>query len=831
MQTILRFTVALILWAVLPLKAFPENPPQGLELQLQWEEYDLVSPVGSGAEMIGLHQGVVFAMSAGGKDLELYFREVDQETGRWKKADLSVESAFGEIKPVPTPEGIVFFQKNEQFGGYDRPGLLYWDKDSRLPVWRELEPLPVPLINPVASAAEGRLIVGGKELRAGNKILFYQLPLQAVGKWLELPPLKTSVDLLNLRLFIQSEGENDAVFLFAGKQNDNAGKSAGFYLSPLKPEWKKINMPSYLSGINGGIVLGNVHILLTAGEQAMAYHTITKTWVKVNGFLSPDLSCQLATDQTNLYAWEFDRSGYRLYISHGVSRPSGIRPLDYLVLVVYFLLLLGVGYLFSKGLKNTDDYFRGGKRIPWWAAGLSILVTKLSAITFMSLPAKAYATNWLYFWIPVGNIVLAIIVIKYVLPFFCRLDITSTYEYLEKRFNTTTRVIGSITYMLFELVRMGVLLLLPAIVIAVVTGFDIYLCIILIGVVATVYTMMGGIEAVIWTDVLQAIILIAGAIIALIVVGSKIELENLNTFLQSPLGQEKLKYTDFSIDLTKATFLVIALSWIGKIQDYVSNQTVVQRFISTKDEKSAARSIWAASLLGIPVITLFLVLGTALFLFYEANPGRLDPFMEQPDALLPLFIVNEMPAGVAGLVLAAIFAAAMSSLDSSLNSMSTVIVTDFYKKFGTGISEAKSLRLAKVLTVFLGIFGTGSALFMVGTEISSLYDQLFSVIGLFGGGLTGVFILGIFTRRANTAGTLTGFFASAVILFGVSNYSDLHVFLYALIGMVSCAGIGYLMSFILPSEQHASPAFTIYDLPAKARSSSPEGKNKSGGSY
>ena len=828
MQKILRFSVALLLWAVLPLTAFTENPPQGLELHLQWKEYNLTSPDKNGAEMIGMHQGVVFAMNTDGKYLSLYFKEVNEQTGQWEKAHLSVESSFGEMLPVPTSEGIIFFRKNELSGGYDRPGLLYWDQASRLPVWRELEELPVPLTKPVASVAKGRLIVCGKESPADKIIQFYQLPLKpAFSEWLRLPPLADPDGLSDFQLFIQGEGESDAVFLFANKQDESKERSTGFYLSALKSEWKQINMPSSLSRINGGIVLGKVHILLTAGEQAMAYHTITKTWVKVGDFSFLGLSYQLATDQTDLYAWEFNNLSYQLYISHGVSRPLGIKPVDYLVLVIYFLLLLGVGYLFSKGLKNTDDYFRGGKRIPWWAAGLSILVTKLSAITFMSLPAKAYATNWLYFWIPVGNVVLAIIVIKYVLPFFCRLDITSTYEYLEKRFNTTTRVIGSSTYLLFELVRMGVLLLLPAIVIAVVTGFDIYFCIILIGVIATVYTMMGGIEAVIWTDVLQAIILIAGAIVALIIVGSKIELENLNAFLHSPLGQEKLKYTDFSIDLTKATFLVIALSWIGKIQDYVSNQTVVQRFISTKDEKSAARSIWAASLLGIPVITLFLVLGTALFIFYKANPGRLDPFMEQPDALLPLFIVKEMPAGVSGLVIAAIFAAAMSSLDSSLNSMSTVIVTDFYKKFGSGITEAKSLKLAKIMTVFLGIFGTASALFMAGTEISSLYDQLFSVIGLFGGGLTGVFILGIFTRRANTAGTLTGFFASAVILFGVSNYSDLHVFLYALIGMVSCAGIGYLTSLLLPSRQNASSAFTIYNLPEKMRSSYPEGKNKS----
>lgn len=816
-----QFWLLLALWIILPVRVLCADPLPALVLPVHWEKYTLPIP-DKGVGVIGMHQGMVFAMDANtdSKAITLYFKGVNEEKGEWQKANDFIERTFGEITPLPTTEGLVFIGKSNKSNGYDRVGLLYWENANRSPQWRELEGLPVPLLNPAAAIRKGKLIVCGKEVSNRQSIRFYFRPFTGSIAWSELPALATHHELSGADIFIQSDGESDVAYLFANKPAAQPDITVGFYLNESENAWKKMNMPPSFPEVTGGITLGNAHILLLDVKQAVAYHTITNTWIQVNDFPPTGRPYHAAKDQTGFYIWTSDEHECRLYVGESIAGSPAIKLLDYLVLVAYFATVLIIGYIFSRRLKGTDDYFRGGKRIPWWAAGLSILVTKLSAITFMSLPAKAYATNWLYFWIPVGNILLAIIVIKCILPFFYRLDITSTYEYLEKRFNTMTRTIGSATYVIFEIVRMGVLLLLPAIVITVITGIDIHLCIVIIGVVVTLYTMMGGIEAVIWTDVLQAVILVSGCVAALVIVGIEIEPERLRSFLHSSVGQQKMKYMDFSADFTQATLLVIGLSWIGKLQDYVSNQAVVQRFISTKNEKAAARSIWVASLLGIPVIAMFLILGTGLFLFYEANPGRLDVFMEQPDALLATFILREMPAGISGLVMAAIFAAAMSSLDSSINSMSTVIITDFYKKFASRVTEAKSLKLAKILTIVLGAFGTASALVMAGGKVSSLYDQLFSVIGLFGGGLAGVFILGIFTRRANSAGALTGFFFSALILFAVSNYSDLHVLLYAIIGMGSCVVIGYVISLLTSARQHTSLGFTIYDMPEKVQSDS-----------
>lgn len=493
----------------------------------------------------------------------------------------------------------------------------------------------------------------------------------------------------------------------------------------------------------------------------------------------------------------------------GVSTGLGLSAVDYGVFAVYLLFLLGLGYWLSRRTKSTDDYFRGGKRVPWWAAGISILATKLSAVSFMSLPVKAFYTDWLYFWIPVGNILLAVVVVKYIIPFFCRLDITSAYQYLEWRFNSLLRVLGSITYLLFELARMGVLLLLPAIVVSVVTGLDIYWCIVVMGIVATLYTILGGIEAVIWTDVLQVFIMVGGAVWTIVTIVNKVE-EGPVALYHTALEAGKFQSFDWNISLTEATTLVILLSWIGKIQDYISNQTVVQRFVSTHDERAAGRSMWMASLLGIPVYVLFLLMGTGLFYFYQEFPERLTLNVDHADALLPTFIVSEMPTGVIGLVIGAIFAAAMSSLDSGINSMSTVLITDIYQPFFER-SSIDPLKLAQGLTALLGAVGTGSALIMAGLNVQSLYDQLLAIIGLFGGGLAGMFILGIFTQRANSAGTLVGFFASGGILFYVSRYTELHVFLYALVGMGSCVIIGYLASLFLTGEKRTA-GLTVYTL-------------------
>jgi solute:Na+ symporter, SSS family len=234
--------------------------------------------------------------------------------------------------------------------------------------------------------------------------------------------------------------------------------------------------------------------------------------------------------------------------------------------------------------------------------------------------------------------------------------------------------------------------------------------------------------------------------------------------------------------------------------------------VSTRDEKQASKGIWLANILNIPIMWLFLLLGTALYLFYANYPEKLNPVMDQPDSILPWFIVLELPPGVSGLLIAGIFAASMSSLEASINSMSTVFVKDFYERFGKKKSDASAVKLGKWLVVTLGVIGTGTGLILASSDITSLYDRFFELIGLFGGGLGGIFLLGMMTERGSSKGVLIGFIASGLILYYVSHFTSLNFFLYLFIGMMSCFIVGYLASLLLPDKGKSLDGLTIHTL-------------------
>ena len=478
---------------------------------------------------------------------------------------------------------------------------------------------------------------------------------------------------------------------------------------------------------------------------------------------------------------------------HIALAQGGLRAGDYCALVAYFGSLLLVGYYFSKREKTTDDYFRGGKRVAWYAAGLSIVATKLSAVSYMSLPAKSFDANWLYILLPVGNLAAAWFVAKLVIPFYCRLNVTTVYEYLEARFDVRVRIVGGLAFLVYEIARMGILFLLPAIALAVVADLNIFACIAIMGVIATAYTLMGGVEAVIWTDFAQVLVMMGGALLAIILVASRVP-GGAPEIIAAASDAGKLKAFDWNLDLTTATVWVFVLHWVGGFKNYIANQTLAQRYISTRDEKQAARSVWLAGFVGVLSSWLLLAVGTAIYGYYRAFPERMDDSIGTSDEIFPTFIINEMPVGIAGLLIAAIFSAAMSSLDSAINSSSAVIVTDLQRRLLPAVSERAYLVSGRVLTTLLGIFGTGVALFLATLEIRSLFDKTMEFFGLFGGGLGGIFLLGVLTTRANSAGVLIGFFASAVLQYVVKMHSPLHFFLYIFTGMASCYAIGYVAS-------------------------------------
>lgn len=340
-----------------------------------------------------------------------------------------------------------------------------------------------------------------------------------------------------------------------------------------------------------------------------------------------------------------------------------------------------LGVYFSFRQKTTDDYFKGGGRVPWWAAGLSVFGTALSAITFMAIPAKTYATDWSYFLYNMSVLLVTPLIVFLYIPFFRRLNVTTAYEYLEKRFNVVVRLFGSASFIVFQLGRIAIVLYLPAIALNLVSGIDIYLCIITMGLLSLVYTMIGGIEAVIWTDVVQVFVLMGGTVLSLILITLSLD-DDVFSLIATASAHDKFNILDLRMTFIEPTFWVVVVGgFFANLVTYSSDQAMVQRYLTTETEKGAARSAWTNALLVIPASLLFFGTGTALYLFYAQHPEKLDPFAEDLDGIFPWYIINTLPNGVSGILIAGLFSAAMSTLSSSMNSAATPLQPIFMSGF------------------------------------------------------------------------------------------------------------------------------------------------------
>ncbi len=316
------------------------------------------------------------------------------------------------------------------------------------------------------------------------------------------------------------------------------------------------------------------------------------------------------------------------------------------------------------------------------------------------------------------------------------------------------------------------------------------------GVLTTIYTMMGGIEAVIWTDVLQSFVLVAGALAAVAVIAWDVD-GGFSGIVSTGWEAGKFHTFNWTWDATTtAVWVCVIGNAFGMAYPSTADQTVVQRYLSTSTEKDAAKAVWTNALLTIPISVLFFGIGTALWVFYRSHPDLLDPRLKT-DAILPLFVAEQFPQGLSGLLIAGVFAAAMSSLDSSINSMSTVLVTDYYRRFRPNITEPHGLRVARGLTLFFGVFGTGLALVVARLDAPSLFDQWLQILGLVGGGLAGIMALGVFTKRGNGAGAIVGAVVSAVVVYWVHRFTPIHFFLHGAIGFCTAFLIGYLASIVI----------------------------------
>lgn len=632
-------------------------------------------------------------------------------------------------------------------------------------------------------AGNGRSIMGGTAMSYGESyvLVFGGDEGRALKRRLELTQKINELE----KSLTSSSGEESSSVL---KNKIDSAKS------------ELINILKYKSGFSRDI---------------FAYHTITDTWVIVGKLPAP------SPVTTTAVQWDGNIIIPTGEISPGVRTDKvwkgtiapetlGFGFINYSVIGFYLILMVTVGIYFSKRENATDDFFLAGKRIPWWAAGLSIYATQLSAITFIAVPAIPFATNWEVYPGYITILLIVPIVITFYLPFFRRLNVTTAYQYLEKRFNLGVRLFGSISFIIFQLGRMSVVVFLPALAITAILGMNIYLAIILMGVFATVYTTLGGVEAVIWTDVIQVIILVAGMIYSLIFIVAHVG--GIDIIYNIALHDSKLQMFDWRLSYTDlVTWSIFLGTFALQFGPYTTDQAVVQRYLTTKDEKEAAKSLWINGIISVPTGLLFFVLGTCLYVFYKLNPELLSVGM-QTDQVFPLFIGQQLPVGFAGLVIAGIFSASMSSLDSSMHSISTAWTVDFHERFNPGSTEEYRLGLARKVVVIVGLFGTAMACMLASFPIQSLYFLFQEIIGLLGSALAGVFMLGIFTSSATGRGVLIGAFASLLAMAFAKFFTDIHFYIYPLMGIPVCVLVGYVISLFADSQEKNLSGLTYRKL-------------------
>lgn len=487
----------------------------------------------------------------------------------------------------------------------------------------------------------------------------------------------------------------------------------------------------------------------------------------------------------------------------------GFGTVNWVVLSVYLLAMLGVGFYFTKRSgKSTDSFFTASGKIPAWAAGFSIYATTLSAITFMSTPEQAFLTDWSY---SAGNLAIFAIIpvlIYFYIPFFRKLNVTTAYEYLEERFHVSLRSISSLLFVLFHIGRIAIVIYLPTLAITSVSDINPTLIAAAVGILCIIYTFLGGMEGVIWSDVIQGMLLLGGAIL-IIVMGVTLVDGGFTSIVKDAATQGKfITSGNFKFGTAAAAIPIIFLGSIfNNLHQYTASQDVVQRYQTTSSVEETNKSLWVNGGLALITIPIFYGMGTILYMYYS-SVGTL-PAGFNTSAIVPYFIVTSLPVGVAGLLVAAIFAACQSTISSSLNSISACVVIDFKQRF-YGKSEGNSdVLLARFAIIISGLLGMAAALYLVSTNRAETWNLFLDITGLFGVPIAGIFALGIFTKRANTPGVLIGLVLAAVTAFFVQR-TDLTPFAVSTVAFASSFIFGYIASLFFPKANKNIIGLTIY---------------------
>ena len=499
---------------------------------------------------------------------------------------------------------------------------------------------------------------------------------------------------------------------------------------------------------------------------------------------------------------------------------QGFTDIDLAVLVIYLILVLLLGMHFAKKDMKGKEYFKGDGTIPWWVTSVSIFATLLSPISFLSLVGISFSGTWLMWFAQLGMILAIPLTIRYFLPIYSKLDIDTAYHYLELRFHSKgLRILGAVMFIIYQIGRMSIIMYLPCMVLASLTNIDVNLLIVVMGIIAIIYSYTGGLKSVLWTDFMQGSVLLIGVTFALFYLLYHLD-GGIGTIFSAFTEEHKFLAENqplFNINILKdSVFILIVGAGFNTMGSYISSQDIVQRFTTTTDMKQLNKMMLGNGCLSIFIATVFYLIGTGLYKFYQANPL---PAAAAQDQIFASYIAFELPIGMAGLLLAAIYAAAQSTLSTGLNAVASSYTLDILSTISKKeISFERQTQIGRWVSLAVGIFAIAVSIVLANGGVKSAYEWFNGFMGLVLGILVGAFILGAFTKVANAGGTFIAFIAASAALIFVKYFlpaGTVTFWSYSIISIIVSLVVGIPASILwskVTGKKTEVPAHTtIYD--------------------
>ena len=743
--------------------------------------------------------------------------------------DLDAESAVWKLVEVEEPEtlrlGGAVASGGEwiyQVGGEERAGAskavsrLKYVPDVMSVDWENLPDLPRVRKGGSAVVYSDTLYFAcGSDADAQgtrSEAVIRALSLENSQGWDTLPLPETG-SLESPQLVVQRFQEEHRLYLI--DRLDGRGPLRVFLYDEQRVRW--LDHTPGEANLNGeadaAAAIGFNHILIIPSnasaprgriteESFLTYHTITQTWSPLNRPDALDFAPRRLIPTgtgARTVAIGPENGIPDIAVLEVVTTGTGMHRVDFLVVLIYIGALILVAYYCAKRNKNTDDYFRAGKRIPSWASALSIIATSLSALTVMAVPALVYATDWIYYLFQVNHMLGIFLAGIVAVPLFYGLNIITYQEYVARRYGELMRVIGSV-YGLFPMIlTSGAIILLPSMLISGVTGINLDLAIIIMGIMATAYTIAGGLEAVVWTDVVQLIVFVGGAILSVLVVAFSIDI-NVADGVSLLYREGKLDMVNFQFTLRDITLWSILLALPTSVLTAIGSQDVIQKFVCNPNVSEARKSVRLQFVYCIFIFLAFYTFGSALFVFYHSDPSRVPILMGRSEEIVPIFIVRELPFGISGLLLAAVFAATMSTIDTRIHSGATIIIRNLYLPYVKAANDHDALRYARWLVGIFGVFITLSAIAFNRFAVQSVFELFFDIVAVLSAGL-GSILLGIFTKKANQTGALISWGLTIILNICTKFILGYHFIVVGIISFLTSIVLTYGFSLLFPERR------------------------------